>query len=79
MLGRAAGMGMEGTGIGGPDVAPILGIAVHTAGSGGCREQIGGKTPRSCQKKVHWRKERGFCFVEPWSDEMSGIWDDCNE
>ena len=39
-LNRAAWMGM-----GGPDVAPSLGIAVHAAGSGGCREQIGGKIP----------------------------------
>jgi len=65
--------------MGGPDVAPSLGVVVHAAGSGGCREQIAGKIPHSCQKNVHWRKARGFCFAEQWPDEMSGVWDDCSE
>lgn len=37
------------------------------------------KGPMGTQKWCIEEKERGFCFVEPWPDEMSGIWDDCNE
>lgn len=72
-------MRMKRTAIRVPSVALSLGIAAHTAGLGGCSKQAGGKRHRNCPNQVHQRKEISFCLVELWCDEMSGIWDDCNE